>query len=70
MYLINLIFGNRQKSCIFLILRTNPLKCLEKVATGNFVNLPITYKSRKSNFKISKNLKMSETKKLRLNTFN
>ena len=24
------------------------------VATGHFVNLPITYKSQKSNFKISK----------------
>jgi hypothetical protein len=36
------------------------------VATGHFVNLPITYKSKKSNFKISN---MAETKKLRLNTF-
>ena len=35
-----------------LLLLTTPLKCLEKVATGHFVNLPITYKSQKSNFKI------------------
>ena len=36
------------------------------MATGHFLNLPITYKSQKSNFKISKNY---WNKKMRLNRF-
>ena len=43
----------------------------KEIAIGHFVNLHITLKSRKSNFKISnfKISKMTETKKMRLNTF-
>ena len=45
---------------------TTPIKCPQEVTTGHFVNLPITYKSKKSNFKFCK---MTETKKLHLNMF-
>ena len=39
---------------IHLLFSTTPLKYVQKGPTGHFVNLPITYTSQKSNFKISK----------------
>ena len=50
--------GNRLKSCIVLILRT--FTVINYPSKGFlpaiFVKLPITYKSQKSNFKISKSV--------------